>query len=179
MEELVRKAISGEEEAFNELIIYLQKDLYKIARMRLKCEDDINDAEQETIIQAYKNLKKVKKPKYFKTWIIKILINNCNKIYRKLHNKKIIEYEEEILDTTYSISNSESIENLDFYILIKNLDYKERITLILYYLLEFTTKEIGSVLKEPDSTIRNRISRTRKKLKTLLEGGNVNGRVRL
>lgn len=179
MEELVRKAISGEEEAFNELIIYLQKDLYKIARMRLNCEDDINDAVQETIIQAYKNLKKVKKPKYFKTWIIKILINNCNKIYRKLHNKKIIEYEEEILDTTYSISNSESIENLDFYILIKNLDYKERITLILYYLLEFTTKEIGSVLKEPDSTIRNRISRTRKKLKTLLEGGNVNGRVRL
>ena len=179
MEELVRKAISGEEEAFNELILYLQKDLYKIARMRLKCEDDINDAVQETIIQAYKNLKKVKNPKYFKTWIIKILINNCNKIYRKLHNKKIIEYEEEILDTTYSISNSESIENLDFYILIKNLDYKERITLILYYLLEFTTKEIGSVLKEPDSTIRNRISRTRKKLKTLLEGGNVNGRVRL
>ena len=62
--------------------------------MRLYCEDDINDAVQETIIKAYRYIKKIKQPQYFKTWIIKVLINNCNKIYKK--SNKNLEYNEKI-----------------------------------------------------------------------------------
>ena len=52
MENLILEAINGNELAFDKLIISIEKDLYKIARMRLNYEEDIEDAVQETIIQV-------------------------------------------------------------------------------------------------------------------------------
>ena len=171
MEELIEKAKMGDEEAFTSLIINLEKDLYKIARMRLDCEDDIDEAVQETMIQAFKSIKKIKKPEYFKTWIIKVLINNCNKLYKKLQRGKLIEYREEVIKEVNIYSEENNISNMDFFILIKTLNYKERMSLTLYYLENLTTKEISKILKEPESTIRNRISRAKVKLKKICEGG--------
>ena len=153
----------------------LKKYLYKVAKMRLSCEDDINDAVQETIIQTYKHIKSVRKIEYFKTWMIKILINNCNKVYKKSSKYKKTDYNDGTLVSPYSTQDEKIIENLDFYILIENLTYKERISLILFYLLEFTTKDISKILKEPESTIRNRISRARMKLKKIYERREENG----
>lgn len=86
MEELVIKAQKGDKEAFTELIYEIRHDLYKIARCRLSCEDDIEDAVQETMIIAFKNIRKLNKSDSYKKWIIKILINKCNQIFNK--NKK-------------------------------------------------------------------------------------------
>ncbi len=83
MEELIKKARDGDKEAFTKLIYDIRLDLYKIARTRLSCMDDIEDAVQETILQAFASIQKLRHPKYFKNWIIKILINMCNKIYHK------------------------------------------------------------------------------------------------
>lgn len=167
--DLVQKSKKNDNAAFTKLILIFKNDLYKIAKMRLNCEDDIEDAVQDTIIQAYKNIKKLRNNKYFKTWIIKILINNCNKTYKKLCKEKKLENIEELTTTSYYISDEENIKNLDFYILIKNLNYKERTSLTLYYLMEFTTKEISKILKEPEPTIRSRLSRAKLKLKKMYE----------
>lgn len=172
MENLIEEAQKGNEGAFTKIIIDLEKDLYKIARARFNSEDDICEVVQETIIAAFNNIKKLKKPEYFKTWIIKILINNCNKMYKKKRKKDLFEYNEDILENTYSKNEYEIvIDKLDFEGLIKNLKCNERITLILYYMENLTTKEIGKLLKEPESTIRNRISRAKLKLKKELEKG--------
>lgn len=170
MEELVKKAQEGNEEAFTNLIISIETELYKIAKMRLQCDDDVNEAVQETIIQAFKSIRKLKQPQYFKTWIIRILINNCNSIYRKL--KKDNSYfcdNLEILSENYSYNEEQKNNELDFFILIKILNYKERISITLYYLENLTTKEISRILKEPESTIRNRICRALKKLENYYE----------
>lgn len=169
MEELIRRFKEGDISAFDELIISLQSDLYKIARMRLSCQDDINDAVQETIIQAYKNIKKIKEPHYFKTWIIKVLINNCNNIFKKYYKKEIIKLENEEEINLYANHEEEKIGNLDFYNLIEKLNYKEREAITLYYLFEFTTKEISKILKEPENTIKSRISRAKGKLKKYIK----------
>ena len=88
MEELVERAKKDEEEAFNELIMLLKNDMYLIAKSKLKSEDDIADAIQETILSCYNNLRKLRNNSLFKNWLIKILINECNKIYKK--KKKMI-----------------------------------------------------------------------------------------
>lgn len=177
MENLINEAKRGNKEAFTKLIISIEHDLYKIARMRFSCEADIEDAVQETIIQTFKSIKKIKKPEYFKTWIIKVLINNCNKIYKK--NSKNIEYMEEISDGLDSYDNNDTlISDLEFYTLIKDLSYKERITLILYYSKDFTTKQISKILSEPESTIRNRISRAKIKIKKNYDKGEYHGEYR-
>lgn len=171
MEKLIEEARKGDEKAFTEIIISIEMDLYKIARMRFNSEDDVCEVVQETIIAAFNNIKKLRKVEYFKTWIIKILINNCNKLYKsKIKKEKCIEWNEQYIKNEYDKNDYENvIDKLDFYILIRNLNYDERIALILYYMENLTTKQISKILKEPESTIRNRISRVKIKLRKKLE----------
>ena len=162
VEELVERAKKGSEDAFNELILLLQNEMYLIAKSKLDNEEDIADAIQETILSCYKNLRKLKNDRFFKTWLIKILINECNKIYRKKKENDISNYIK--YDDNY-------FENISFDILIRNLKKEEKLILTLYYYSEYSTKEIAKILKINESTIRSKIARAKDKLKNQYEGG--------
>ena len=69
---------------------------YKTAKAILQNEDDIEDAIQDALETGYKNLDTLKEPKYFKTWMTRILINKCYDILRK--KSKIVPTEDELLD---------------------------------------------------------------------------------
>lgn len=97
MEELILSAQNGNEEAFTKLILSINDDLYKIAKTRISNEDDIADAVQETMIEAYKSIKKLNSPNKFKKWVITILINKCNRIYRRKY-KNYVSIDEYNLD---------------------------------------------------------------------------------
>lgn len=174
MEELVKRAKIGDNQAFTELIMNIQMDLYKIAKAKIKDDDDINEAVQETIIKAYSSIKKLKDEKYFKTWIIRILINECNNIYKKKRVNKIEEYNENVIKEADTDIINSKINNLDFFILIDKLNEDEKIVVVLFYLEEYSTKDIGKILKISENTIRTRLSRARKKLKRLIDGGDLN-----
>ena len=59
LEELILSAQSGNEEAFTQLILSINDELYKIAKTRISNEADISDAIQETMIETYKSIKKL------------------------------------------------------------------------------------------------------------------------
>ena len=172
MEELIKKAKNGNTDAFSSIILNIQEELYKIARMRLSSQEDINDAIQETIIKAYTSIHNLKHIKYFKTWIIKILINECNKVYKLDHSN----YNSEINDKEeYYSSNKKSdieksIDRLDFDMLISYLNYEERTIVTLFYLEGFKTKEIASILEIKDNNVKVKLSRARNKIKKIMEG---------
>lgn len=161
IEDLVLESKKGNKETFTKLFLEIKSELYKIAKTRLINDDDIDDAIQETMLEAFKSIKKLKKTEYFKTWIIRILINKCNYIYKK-KKKYIISYEAEEIEKYTTDENSNDI---DFYLLIKNLKYEERIVIILYYMENYTTKEISKILKVNENTIKTRISRAKLKIK--------------
>lgn len=163
MEQLVLKAINGDKDAFTVLILSLQSKLYSIAFSRLKNEADSLDAIQETVIAAYNNLTNLKKPESFENWIISILINECNKIYIK-NNKTChsdIDDYEEIIDFSYI--NIE--QDLYFEDLIKGLNEKEKIIMILYYKNGYSIKDIAKILDMKTSTIKSNIRRAKMKIK--------------
>ena len=164
MEELIKQAKCGNEKAFIELIDSIKTDLYKIARTRLMVNDDIEDAVQETMIEAFNSLKMLRSNNLFKKWIIKILINKCNKIYKKRKNN--ISYEE--LDAEKFVGNSFTehvISDLEFDDMLKNLNYDEKIAVVLYYLEDYTTKDISKILKTSENTIKSRLRRAKVKMK--------------
>lgn len=169
VEELVKKAKRNDEDAFNELILLTQKEMYLIAKTKLKNEDDIADAIQETILSCYKNLRKLRNNKFFKTWLIKILMNECNKIYKK-RKKQMVSYEEKETEN-YWITEDISFENISFDILIRNLNDEEKLILTLYYYVGYSTKEISKLLKIKESTCRSKIARAKIKLRNEFEGG--------
>lgn len=82
MKYLIKRAQKHDDQAFVELIELVKQDMYKTARSYLHKQEDIADAIQETIITCYENIDRLKQPKYFKTWLIRILINKCNDILR-------------------------------------------------------------------------------------------------
>lgn len=159
MDELILMAQAGDEEAFANMILYIKDDLYKIAN-----ETDIEDAIQETMIETYKSIKKLNDPNKFKKWVIKILINKCNRIYRRKYKTDISidEYNVE----TLKFNNIIDVENkLNFYDIIKILNYEERLIIILYYMEDYSVKEIKSILKMNENTINTHLYRARQKLK--------------
>lgn len=169
MDELVMRAKQGDEQAFIEIIISMENDLYKIARMRLRNDEDIEEAVQETCIEVFRNIKKLRENSYFKTWLIKILINKCNYIYKK-NRKNCVSFEEKNVEEFYISQSIDIVENRrDFELLIEQLNYKDRVVITLFYLEGFSNKDISKILRIPVSTVKNRIARARRKLKDILE----------
>lgn len=174
MEDLVEQAKNNNGEAFAQLVSLVQNDLYHIALARLKNEDDVNDAIQQTVILAYQSIKQLKEPKYFKTWIIKILINECNKMYRHKQRKLIIfdnllkknSQIEEQSEVYYNVDNKLDLEKI-----LASLKYEEKICIVLHYNSGYSIKEIANILGYQESSVRSKIARTKKKIKELYEGG--------
>ncbi|MBR3881839.1 MAG: sigma-70 family RNA polymerase sigma factor [Clostridia bacterium] len=175
MEELIKRAQKGDQEAFTALVKSMKDDLYKIAKTRISNEDDMQDAIQETMLEMFKSIKKLRDPKLFKKWIITILINKCNRIYRRKY-KTDLSYEELNFEDFITATSNDVESDLEFYELLKDLKYEERIILILYYKEEYTVKEIKSILNMKVSTINTHLFRARVKLKEKLEkGGELHG----
>ena len=70
MDELLDRALSGDNDAYGDLLNMIFPDLYYIARTRLRTKEDVEEAVQETALKSFKNLKKLKDKKLFKTWIV-------------------------------------------------------------------------------------------------------------
>ena len=170
MEELILMAQNGDETAFTKLIIIISDDLYKIAKTRILDQADIDDAVQETMIETYKSIKRLNDPKKFKKWVIKILINKCNRIYRRKY-KNDVSIEEYKFDYLKNNSIGEVENDLNFYDIIKNLNYEERIVVVLYYMEEYTVEEIKEILKMNKNTINTHLYRARQKIKLSINGG--------
>lgn len=173
MEELIIRSKNGDEKAFTELILSIKNDLYKIGKTRLNDDNDITDAIQETMINAYKHLKKLKDNSNFKSWVIRILINECNKIYKKkskkekLFEKIVVEQKLNTIDNSITSINSK----LDFELLIEKLNYEEKLIVTLYYNSKYSCNEISDILHMNINTVKSKLNRAKEKVKKFYKGG--------
>lgn len=164
---LVKKSKKGNKLAFSTLIKMYEVDLYRVAIAITKNEDDALDCIQETILKSYTNIQNLKNNEYFKTWLIKILINQCNALINK--NKKILELQNIQTQNLYKDEN----EYLEIKETVDKLDKELKILITLYYYQDMSIKDISQSLNIPEGTIKSRLSRARNKLKEMLsiEGG--------
>ena len=162
LKKLVRKAQLGDAESFIELMEINKENMYKIARSYLKCDADVADAMQETTLKCFEKIKTLDNPKFFKTWLTKILINNCNDIIRKGKTVELFaDYKE--------IELADKPEDLrEFHELIQSLDEKYRTILVLHYVEGFKINEIAEILDVNVNTINSRLQRSRAMLKNEL-----------
>ena len=165
MEELIKKAQKGDKNAFTDIILQIRNDLYKIAKTRISSDDDIEDLIQDTMIETYKHIKKLREPEKFKMWVIKILVNKCNKLYKKKYRKDI-SIDEYNLENYIILNSQKDIEDdLNFYYLIKKLKYEERIVLILHYMEQYSVKDISKILNINENTVKTHLYRARERIK--------------
>ena len=85
--EIVQKIVEGEIELFEIIIRRNNPFLYKVGRSYNYSHDDTQDLMQDTYIDAFTSLSKFENRSAFKTWIIKIMLNNCYKKQQKWSSK--------------------------------------------------------------------------------------------
>ncbi|MDP4178572.1 MAG: sigma-70 family RNA polymerase sigma factor [Bacillota bacterium] len=158
----VRLAKKGDKEAFSRLIEQNKISMYRVAQGMLSEKLDIEDAIQSTIIKAYEGIIYLKKNEFFKTWLIRILINECKSIL--IRNKKVVNIEEYNID----ISVNDDYSSIELTSAVNLLDDDLRIVTILFYFEDIAQKEISRLLHIPEGTVRSRLSRARTKLYEIL-----------
>ena len=161
MDALVTAAKNGDKEAFVQLIRMNKQSLYKAAWVYLRNEQDIADALQNTILSCYENIQGLREVKYFKTWLMRILINECKDIFRqKNHDTELDNFAEGV--------HCEELDLCEWKQLLLCLDEESRKIVELYYFDEFSVKEISALLEMNSNTVSTKLSRARAKLKKVI-----------
>ena len=166
--ERVRKAKEGNADEIGNIIMENMQSMYRVAFSILKNEEEIYDAISNTTVIVFEKIATLKKEEFFKTWITRILINECYKIYNQ--NKKIIYLENCSSETLEGMQFNEKdrLDEIDTRNLIKSLSKDLKETVTLYYLEDFSVKEIAKILGVPEGTVKSRLSRARKDLEKIL-----------
>ncbi len=182
-------------ELFVELLTPHKDTLYRVCKNLIWNSNDIEDALQTTVLNAYKSFDKFEEGSNFKAWIFKYLINtvlNFNKKYTRL-NVFETGVEETIDKTTIPPSGQESLDVLEmlereniYHEILKNpfkllesidkrmkdslhkLNAAERTVFLLKSLADFSYKEMASVLEMPIGTVMSHLYRARAKLRESL-----------
>lgn len=81
--ELIEKFLNGDVSAFNALVGRWEKSLYNFILRYLGNRDEAKDLCQETFIRAYRNLRFLRDPQKFSTWMHQIALNACRDHFKK------------------------------------------------------------------------------------------------
>lgn len=150
-------------ETFIANVLEAESTLYHVSKSILTHDQDCEDAVQGAILKAYDKIDTLKKEQYFKTWLIRILINECYDLKRK-------EYPEVSYEEYFESTKAEDRKDYrELYLAIRKLPERIRIAIVLYYVEGYSVEEIKEILKIPTGTVKSRLAKGRKLLKIKLE----------
>ena len=151
-------------EQLGRLILASEDTMYHVAKSLLYNDADCADAIQESIVKAFSKIDTLRADAYAKTWLIRILINECYAVMRK---EKVMVSIETVPEETWA---AEHKDYSDLYEALSRLPEDMRLTVTLHYLEGYSVKEIASLLGTTESAVKNRLFRARGKLRQDLEG---------
>ncbi|OHB50082.1 MAG: hypothetical protein A2Y10_14125 [Planctomycetes bacterium GWF2_41_51] len=172
---LLHRLVSGDNRAFADFIERYQQEVFLCCRTLGLDNNESEDVASEAFLAAYKGIRKYTGRAKLSTWLWKITYNKAIDCLRgKIRRQNLQEnlqknYKEETSDTTFA-ENGEYIWNA-----VKKLSLDQALAIVLYYRQEKSIKEIASIMRKPENTIKINLFRGREKLKELL-GDKVEGR---
>ena len=154
--DLVKRAKRRETDAFTELMQLHMKDMYRVAVSILMNDEDAADAIQDAVLACWEKIGSLKEPRYFGTWMTRILINKGYDIRKR--NQRFTDlgdWEEPAAEDHYNLEWKEAL---------CVLNEQQRVAVELFYGEGYRTEEIARILKIPKSTVQTRLWRARQKL---------------
>ena len=161
MTDLVKRSKKGDKEAFAQLIDQNRQMLYNTALLVLRQEDDALDALQDAILACWENLPSLRKDRYFKTWLVKILLNKCRDVQR---GKSHFAYVEELPE---SGDEPDWDTSMDVRRTMDKLGENDQLLLSLFYYDDFSVRQIADALSLSEGAVRTRLPRSRERFKKL------------
>jgi RNA polymerase sigma-70 factor, ECF subfamily len=168
---LVKKAQRGNEKAFLTLFQEYEEEIYRIAYIYVKNQNDALDVVQETAYRSFKSINNLKEPKFFQTWLIKIAINCAMDILRK--RQKVISFKPRLEELISEEAKEDIVLEITLRDLIQLLSEEEKSVIILRFYQDFTINEVAGTLDIPLGTAKTILYRSIKKLRHELKGDDV------
>jgi RNA polymerase sigma-70 factor (ECF subfamily) len=180
-EVLIRKALEGEQKAYQELLERYQKTVFHIVIKIIRNQEDARDLVQETFMRAFNTLESYRSEFRFSTWLCKIAAN-CSIDY--LRKKKIkafsmdkpvetrngtmeIELEDRTANPEEKLLRKQRLLNIED--AIESLPDKYREVIVYRHHDDKSYEEIAGILGVPIGTVKARIFRARELLKKRLK----------
>ncbi|ELU5587590.1 TPA: sigma-70 family RNA polymerase sigma factor [Clostridium perfringens] len=168
---LIKESMKGNKESFGILIKKNKEYLYKMAFLYVKDEQDALEVIHETVYRAFLNIEKLKKAKFFNTWITRILINVSIDFLKKKGKNEMLDESTPIIKEKCEISTE---EKLDLYNAIDLLNDNYKTVIIMMYFNDMKIKDISKVMEIPENTVKTYLRRAKQALGEVLKEGYLN-----
>ena len=146
------------------LIKAMEKHKHRLFRLAVSClkrQADAEDVLQEVFIKYYRFAPDFADAEHEKAWLIRVTVNSCISLIRSPWRKIIFPIPE-----TIPAPEPESRRLIG---LVRRLPSKYAIALHLHYYEDYSVKEIASILRISEGTVKSRLSRARKQLGDLIK----------
>lgn len=147
-EVLIRRAQSGDGEAFIELISLHKDRLFRSALAYLSEESEAIEALDEALFRAWQSISTLRQPPFFLTWLTRILINCCLKILQRRQREQTVA---DIPETS-----AEDFDALPLRDAVAHLSEELRLIISLRFFADLTVAETAAVLEIPEGTVKTR-----------------------
>jgi RNA polymerase sigma-70 factor (ECF subfamily) len=166
-EELVARALGGDQHCFNELIHRWERPIYALAYRQIGREEDARDVCQETFLRAYRALNGFRGQAKFSSWLYRIALNLCRDWLRRERRAPVVQPPEDVdlMDLAASREPTETIEDRvarqDLSRVVERamarLPEEQRTAIILKEYHGLTFQEIADLVGCPLSTVKTRL----------------------
>jgi RNA polymerase sigma-70 factor (ECF subfamily) len=167
--ELVELARSGDREAFSALAASVVDRLYAIAVLILRDHSMADDATQETIVRAWRDLPSLRDPDRFDAWIRRLLVNACHDEGRHERRRRpemtlLPIHEPAVADSSGALADRDALERG-----FRRLSSDHRAAVVLHHYLGLSIPEVADVTGVPLGTAKSRVHHATRALRAALE----------
>jgi RNA polymerase sigma-70 factor, ECF subfamily len=161
--------MAGDHDAFSELARVSIGRLYAVARLLLRDPHRAEDATQEALIVAWRDLSALRDPDRFDAWLRRLLVRVCYREADRGRRRWAIESEiGEVsirdADPALDLADRDELERG-----FRRLDIDQRTVIVLHYYLGLSLDEAAETLGVPPGTVRSRLHRATRALRAALD----------
>ena len=155
--ELIELAKRGDHDAFAELVDGALRRLDAAARLILRDPDLAQDAVQESLIRAWRDLPGLRDPDRFDAWLNRLMVHACLDLLRR-RRRRPIEVELSPIDSMNVPDHSKAFAERELVdAALRRLDPGHRAVVALHYLLGMPLREVAVALGIPYGTAKSRL----------------------
>jgi RNA polymerase sigma-70 factor, ECF subfamily len=153
---LVELARHGDHEAFAAVTAGAVDRLYAMACLILRDPELAEDATQEALVRAWRDLPSLREPDAFESWLNRVLVRTCADLARRRRRwraeVRLLQHEPGEPDRSSDLADRDQIERG-----FRRLNEAQRTILVLHFYLELTPAEVANVLAIPVGTAKSRL----------------------
>jgi RNA polymerase sigma-70 factor (ECF subfamily) len=166
---LVERAMHGDEGAFDALIGRVGDQLHSVARRILRDPYLAEDATQRALLEAWRNLPRLRDPDRFEAWLYRLLVNACHAEARheRRHraNLRLLESDEPAVhDSSARIATQQQLDQA-----FRRLGVEHRTVVVLVHYLGLSAAEAADAMGTPVGTVRSRLHYALEHLREAIE----------